>query len=113
MPGWTARGMVEAASDSDNGLRALLRKVHGGERKENETHAIAACVIIAGTNDLAYYTSPDEITDAVLALHAVAHAEGVGVMLDEELRFEEIEVSHTVSLTNASHRRAHYFRRYS
>ena len=69
--------MVEAASDSDNGLRALLRKVQGGERKENEPHAVAACVIIAGTNDLAYYTSPDEITDAVLALHAVAHAEGV------------------------------------
>ena len=27
LPGWTARSMVEAADDPDNGLRSLLRKV--------------------------------------------------------------------------------------
>ena len=56
--------MVEAAGDPSNGLQALIRKAHGGIRKEDEVHAISTCIIIAGTNDLAVSSSPDEITEA-------------------------------------------------
>ena len=69
--------MVEAAGDPSNGLQALLRKAHGGIRKEDEEHAISTCIIIAGTNDLACSSSPDEITEAILRLHSIAHNEGV------------------------------------
>jgi lysophospholipase L1-like esterase len=80
LPGWTASAMLDAADDPDNGLRGLLRKIHGGEKKEGEKHAIAACVIIAGTNDLAYSTSSDEIAESILGLHSLAHREGVATV---------------------------------
>eukprot|EP00288_Rhodomonas_lens_P006936 CAMPEP_0177744650 /NCGR_PEP_ID=MMETSP0484_2-20121128/29875_1 /TAXON_ID=354590 /ORGANISM="Rhodomonas lens, Strain RHODO" /LENGTH=190 /DNA_ID=CAMNT_0019259199 /DNA_START=77 /DNA_END=645 /DNA_ORIENTATION=- len=77
LPGWTASSMVQAASSAE-GLGFLLRRAQeAAGRKEEEEHTITACVIIAGTNDLAYASSAAEVTDAVLELHAVAHKEGV------------------------------------
>ena len=70
-PGWTATGMAECL-DGPEGLRTLLRFV------QSRTGSPAdLCIILAGTNDLAYETEAAPIVDALEALHGASHGEGV------------------------------------
>ena len=58
--------------DGPEGLRTLLRSV------QSRTGSPAdLCIILAGTNDLAYETEAAPIVDALEALHGASHGEGV------------------------------------
>lgn len=66
--------MVEANHDEGIGLQAILNKAHAAVRASNadgdsasgasdsQKHAITACIIIAGTNDLATQFSADDVS---------------------------------------------------
>jgi len=71
LSGWTAKSMLDAKDEEGIGLRAIIQRANGGGQ------ALTAVVIIAGTNDLANFFTPDEIAENVLGLHAIAHQQGV------------------------------------
>lgn len=70
-PGRTAMSMASSLNGPD-GLRTLIRSVR------NRTGASPdLCVIMAGTNDLAYESEADPIFKAISSLHSASHMEGV------------------------------------
>lgn len=74
LPGWTATSMVESI-DAPNGLRSLLRSVR------NKTGSVPTlCIILAGTNDLAYQVEARPIVAALEGLHQSCHEEGVATV---------------------------------
>lgn len=65
-PGWTTSQMIQDAG-SATGLRTTVRGCM----------PLKLVILLAGTNDLAYTEDPTDITNNVLALHAICHEEGV------------------------------------
>ena len=72
-PGWTATAMADQSTlDGPSGLRTFLRNI------DVKTGSPASlCIILAGTNDLAYEVDAQPIVDAILTLHRACHGEGV------------------------------------
>lgn len=72
-PGWTATAMADQPTlDGPSGLRTFLRNI------DTKTGSPASlCIILAGTNDLAYEVDAQPIVDAILTLHKASHGEGV------------------------------------
>ena len=70
MPGWTAQYMLdEALNDPKTGLLSAIQSV--------KDPPLSLVIILAGTNDLGYGMSEEEITESVLGLHKVAWENGV------------------------------------
>jgi len=72
-PGWCATTMADPSTlDGPSGLRTFLRNISA------KTGSPASlCIILAGTNDLAYETDSQPIVDAILTLHRASHGEEV------------------------------------
>ena len=72
-PGWTATAMADQSTlDGPSGLRTFLRNI---DAKTGSPASL--CIILAGTNDLAYEVDAQPIVDAILTLHRACHGEGV------------------------------------
>ena len=72
-PGWTATAMADQSTlDGPSGLRTFLRNI---DAKTGSPASL--CVIMAGTNDLAYEVDAQPIIDAILTLHKASHGMGV------------------------------------
>jgi len=72
-PGWTADAMADPSTlEGPSGLRTFLRTINA-----KTGSSASLCVILAGTNDLAYERRVQPIVDAILTLHTTCHEEGV------------------------------------
>lgn len=72
-PGWTATAMADQSTlDGPSGLRTFLRNI---DAKTGSPASL--CIILAGTNDLAYELDAQPVVDAILTLHKACHGEGV------------------------------------
>ena len=72
LPGWTAASLCDSL-DSPNGLRSILQRI----KASTVGQPASLCVILAGTNDLAYGGDAGPIVGAIAGLHEAAHGEGV------------------------------------
>jgi lysophospholipase L1-like esterase len=70
LPGWTAANMVANLDDSTTGLRSALRNVR-------DDPPISVVVLLAGTNDLGYGESEEQITNHIWKLHEASWETGV------------------------------------
>ena len=59
-PGWTADQLLESAS-GPGGLRSIIQNV--------QNPSLSLVVLLAGTNDLGYMRSPQEIVESLIGLH--------------------------------------------
>jgi len=64
MPGWRASDMVDAADDSTFGLRSAIISI--------SNPSLEMVIILAGTNDLGYASSSNQISQSIIALHNMA-----------------------------------------
>lgn len=72
-PGWTASAMADPTTlDGSTGLRTFLRNINA-----KTGSAASLCIILAGTNDLAYAVESQPIVNDILVLHGASHDEGV------------------------------------
>ena len=72
-PGWTASAMADPTTlDGPSGLRTVLRNINA-----RTGSAASLCIILAGTNDLAYAVDALPIVNDIQVLHRASHDEGV------------------------------------
>lgn len=69
MPGWTASAMVDALDDGQYGLRSAIRGI--------QNPSLSMVIILAGTNDLGYANSVEEVLTPIKQLHQIAFEAGV------------------------------------
>ncbi|KAJ1631017.1 hypothetical protein T492DRAFT_1115914, partial [Pavlovales sp. CCMP2436] len=72
LPGWTAFSTVRLVNNPATGLVGALRAI--------QSPSVSIAVIPAGTNDLGYSATKEEIVSGVTELHARAHADGVATI---------------------------------
>lgn len=65
-PGWTSKSLLE-----EGGLASTLDKI------ESSAGKVDLCIILAGTNDLAFESDGDKIFNSIKAIHEVAHSRQV------------------------------------
>lgn len=63
LPGWTAELMVASAA-GEHGLMHHIRRI--------QDPGLSLVIIMAGTNDVGYMKSKDEVTNSLLQLHQIA-----------------------------------------
>lgn len=71
LPGWTAQGMVDCVDDEARGLRGTMNRLR---EATGDDPPVSLCIILAGTNDIGFFVSAEEIVESLIALHAACHA---------------------------------------
>lgn len=73
MSGWTTEQMLKNLDGERTGLRSAII----GAVKQDPVNALSLVILLAGTNDMAYHSTADEIADNVRTLHQVSYENGV------------------------------------
>ena len=69
LPGWTAANMMNDLDGPQTGLRSAIRAV--------KDPPLSLVIILAGSNDLGFGYTAQEITDNLVGLHQVCYQEGI------------------------------------
>jgi lysophospholipase L1-like esterase len=73
MPGWTTKAMLWEMDGERTGLRSAII----GAAKQDPVNAVSLVILLAGTNDMAYHRTADQIVANVRTLHQVSYENGV------------------------------------
>jgi lysophospholipase L1-like esterase len=73
LPGWTTPQMLTELDGERTGLRSAIL----GAIKQDPEAGVSLVILLAGTNDLAYHYSADQIAANVRKLHQVSYDNGV------------------------------------
>jgi lysophospholipase L1-like esterase len=73
LPGWTTQQMLNDLDGERTGLRSAIK----GAIEQDPVAGVSLVILLAGTNDMAYHATADQIATNVRALHQVSYENGV------------------------------------
>jgi lysophospholipase L1-like esterase len=73
LPGWTTQQMLQELDGERTGLRSAII----GAMKQDPVAGVSLVILLAGTNDMAYHSTADQIATNIRTLHQVSYDNGV------------------------------------